>query len=99
VSDPAPDAETYMALVEALTEADPRLSPLAAGILAAAHLDIAHDSRSFAKALGISHALVLREVEILSGDLGLLTVIRREARTQRCFYAVAEGVVELVSRL
>ena len=74
-----------MAEVERLCAADPRLGTLGAGILAGINLDIAHDSRSFARTLGIEHALVLREVEMLA-EVGLLTVTRRDDRTQRCFY-------------
>lgn len=82
-------AETYMAEVEALMLRDTRLSPLAAGVLVAIKLDIAHDSRSFAKALGINHALALREVEILTSDYGLLEVTERNRRTQRTFYCLS----------
>jgi hypothetical protein len=81
--------EAYTAEVDALVEADDRLSPLAAGILVAAHLDIAHDSIAFAKALDISHALVLREVESLASDLQLLEMTRRDPRTQRTYYALS----------
>jgi hypothetical protein len=81
--------ERYMALVEALLGDEAAgLTPLGAGILAAAHLGIAADSRSFAKTLGIAHALVLREVDGLSEEAGWLTVTRRDPRTQRTFYAL-----------
>ena len=81
--------ERYMALVEAvLGDEAAELTPLGAGILTAAHLGIAADSRSFAKTLGIAHALVLREVDGLSEEAGWLTVTRRDPRTQRTFYAL-----------
>ncbi len=88
-SHPAPDdmAAVYMAEVERQCDADPALSHLAAGILAGAVLNVAQDSRSFARLLGVEHALVLREVELLSTS-GHLAVTRRDGRTQRTFYAL-----------
>ena len=84
--------ERYMALVEAvLGDEAAELTPLGAGILAAAHLGIAADSRSFAKTLGIAHALVLREVDGLSEEAGWLTVTKRDPRTQRTFYALTDS--------
>lgn len=81
--------ERYMALVEAvLGDGAAELTPLGAGILAAARLGIAADSRSFAKTLGIAHALVLREVDGMSDEAGWLTVTKRDPRTQRTFYAL-----------
>lgn len=84
--------ERYMALVEAvLGDEAAELTPLGAGILTAAHLGIAADSRSFAKTLGIAHALVLREVDGLSEEAGWLTVTKRDLRTQRTFYALTHS--------
>lgn len=84
---PSDPAAVYMAEVERQCAADPLLSPLAAGILAGAMLNVAQDSRSFARLLGVEHALVLREVEQLSAS-GQLQVTRRDERTQRAFYAL-----------
>jgi len=78
----------YLARVESRLAADNRLTPLSAGILAAAELGIASDSIAFARALGVSHALVLREIEALEQDFGLVRVISRNARTQRTLYAL-----------
>ena len=84
--------ERYMALVEAVLEDEAAgLSPLGAGVLAAVHLGISADSRSFAKTLGIAHALVLREVDGLSEEAGWLTVTKRHPRTQRTFYALTDS--------
>ncbi len=80
----------YMNEVERACANDERLSPLAGGILAGIALDIAHDSRGFAKIFGIEHALVLREVQALVG-IERLIVTKRDARTQRCSYAPAPG--------
>lgn len=82
--------EAYMALVERVMAAS-GLDGLAAGIIAAAALDIARDSRSFANLLGVAHALVLRSCVALS-EGGFLTIERRDARTQRLFYSLtAQG--------
>jgi hypothetical protein len=85
----APDTDDpvgiYFAEVERICARDPWLSPLGGGILAGIALDVAHDSRAFAKALGIAHAIVLREVQALV-DLERLVVTKRDARTQRCSY-------------
>jgi hypothetical protein len=69
--------------VEALlTRESPHISPLAAGIVVAVDLGIA-DSRSFSRALGVEHALVLREIAELSGPDGLITVTARNEKTLR----------------
>ncbi|MFT3688064.1 hypothetical protein [Paenirhodobacter sp.] len=72
-----------MALAERL--AGDGLDGLSAGIVAAAALDIARDSRSFANRLGVAHALVLRACVTLAED-GILTLGQRDERTQRLFY-------------
>ena len=77
--------EIYFAEVERICTKDPWLSPLGGGILAGIALDVAHDSRAFAKALGIAHAIVLREIQTLV-DLERLVVTRRDDRTHRCSY-------------
>ena len=78
----------YLARVESHAAADPRLTRLASGILAAAELGIATDSIAFCRALDISHALALREIGLLE-DLGLLRVVKRDPRTSRTFYEPA----------
>lgn len=81
----------YLALVAAIRQASPEpLSPLAAGILAAGHLGIAGDSRSFARIFGIAHALVLRALTELSGQHGLVDIIARDQRTQRQTFALSD---------
>lgn len=82
-------AAEYMALVEALMAASERLAPLGAGILAALQLDIAADSRTFARLLGVAHALVLREVNIMGIDGGSIRILKRDPRTQRTRYALS----------
>ena len=78
-------ATLYLTRVESLIASDPRLTPLSAGILAAAALGIATDSTAFCRALDVSHALVLREIGALD-ELGLLRIARRDQRTGRTFY-------------
>ena len=82
----ADPATLYLTRVESLMSADPRLTPLAAGILVGAELGIARDSIAFCRALDVSHALVLREIGILEHDLGLIRVTRRDSRTSRTYY-------------
>lgn len=92
-----PDPITlYLARVGSLLDADPRLNPLSAGVLAAAELGIASDSIAFSRALGVSHALVLREIEALEHDLRRVRVLSRNKRTQRTLYelSVANAPVE-----
>ncbi|TXM78923.1 hypothetical protein FV218_02135 [Methylobacterium sp. WL69] len=90
MSEPAADAETFLAVTESVAALQPGLSTLEAGVLAALHLNLAADTRSFSRVFGVEHALVLRAVEILVGEAALLTVIERAARTQRTRYAVTE---------
>jgi hypothetical protein len=78
-------ATLYLTRVESLVAADPRLTPLSSGILAAAELGIASDSLAFCRALDVSHALVLRELGALE-DLGLIRIVGRDQRTNRTFY-------------
>ena len=86
----------FVALTEGLS-AKGDLSPLGAGLLAALHLGIANDSRSFARLFGIEHALVLREAVALSEDPGLVVVERQDARTQRLWLSIGESARYLIT--
>lgn len=88
MSEPPADAETFLAVTDSLAALQPGLSTLEAGVLAALHLDLAADSRSFARVFGVEHALVLRAVETLVSEAGMLTVTERVPRTQRTRYGV-----------
>lgn len=90
MTDVADPIEIFMAEVERIAVCDPHLSTLGAGILAGVSLAIAQDSLSFAKTLGIEHALVLREVELLA-DAGLISVTKRVDRTQRTYYSATRS--------
>lgn len=63
---------------------------LGAGIMAAAALGLAEDSRSFARKLEIAHALVLRECVTLAEDLGLIEIDDRQDRSQRLFFKLSD---------
>ncbi|MBB4094917.1 hypothetical protein [Brucella pecoris] len=89
----------YMAFVDALMTASRSLTGLGAGIVAAAALEIASDSRTFSRLLGVAHALVLREISVLGQDHGYIKIRQRDPRTQRTRYelsAVGQRLVEEV---
>jgi hypothetical protein len=90
--------ETILEAVSALRSAEAAISPLGAAILAALHFGIANDSRTFSRKFDIAHALALREITALSGDLALLTVVGRNPRTQRTELALSEQGRHLLSR-
>lgn len=90
----------YLALVEAIRAAAPDdLSPLAAGILAALHLEITAESRSFARLFGIAHALVLRALTELSEQHGLVEIVNRDTRTQRTSFVLSTRGTALLASL
>ncbi|GGF91268.1 hypothetical protein GCM10010924_19020 [Rhizobium wenxiniae] len=80
--------ERFLSLVTELQAKDPRLTSLQAALIVAAEVGIALDSRSFARLLGVAHALVLRELNALVATGGPLRIVKREARTLRSFYVI-----------
>ncbi|WP_313198993.1 hypothetical protein [Rhizobium sp.] len=80
--------ERFLSLVAERQAKDPRLTSLQAALIVAAEEDIALDSRSFARLLGVAHALVLRELNALVTMGGPLRIVKREARTLRSFYVI-----------
>lgn len=75
-------AARFMAVAEQISLTAPvALDATGAALVAAIHLGIGTDSRSLSNRLGIAHALVLREINALSGKV--LTVVKRDTRTQR----------------
>lgn len=88
--EPPADAATFMAATDAITALRLDLTRLEAGLLAGLHLKLAADTRSFARVFGVEHALVLRALDLLVGEAGLLVVVERNARTQRTIYAATE---------
>ncbi|WP_372353037.1 hypothetical protein [Pararhizobium sp. BT-229] len=90
--------EDFLALVAAIRAEDATLSPLGAGIIAALSQGIADDSRTFARLFGIAHALVLREINLLSGPETPIEMIRRDARTQRTYLKLTVKGEALLAR-
>lgn len=86
MTEEAPEAERFLALVATAQEGDPALSPIQAAIMVAADLGIARDSRTFARVLGIEHALALRELNALAERGDVIAIVKRDARTLRTFY-------------
>ncbi|MBX4958092.1 hypothetical protein [Rhizobium lentis] len=84
----ASSADRFLALVAAAQDRDMRLSSIQAGLLVAAELGIASDSRSFAHKLGIAHAVVLRELSALA-ERDALQIVERDPRTMRVHYRLA----------
>lgn len=78
--------EQFLRLVAEFQARDLRLTSLQAALLVAAEQGIASDSRSFARLLGVAHALVLRELNALVVMGGPLRIVKREARTLRAHY-------------
>lgn len=90
-----PDPDAFMALTTRLAEDDPRLTALGAAMLAALQMDIARDSRSFARTFGIAHALVLRELSALERTGDRIKLVSREARTMRSHYVLGSRGAEI----
>ncbi|MGF9564782.1 hypothetical protein [Neorhizobium sp. JUb45] len=86
MTDDAPEAKRFLALVATAQEGDPALSSIQAAIMVAADLGIASDSRSFARILGVEHALAIRELNALAERGDVITIVKRDARTLRTFY-------------
>lgn len=99
MSEPPADAETFLAVTDSVAALQPDLATLEAGILAALHLGLAADTRSFARVFGIEHALVLRGVEILAAEAGLVAIATRNGRTRRTQYVLTERGRALLNHL
>ncbi|TBY39387.1 hypothetical protein [Rhizobium leguminosarum] len=82
------DADRFFALVAAAQAGDIRLTSIQAGLLVAAELGIARDSRAFARKLGIAHSLVLRELNDLAAREGVLKIVKRDPRTMSVHYTL-----------
>lgn len=91
-----PETERFMALVARLRADDPLLTAIQAGLVVAAGLGIAGDSRTFARLLGLAHALVLRELTALVAR-NLLRVTKRDGRTMRSYFVPGEAVARYAS--
>lgn len=89
----------FLAYADTLRAQDPALSPIMAGIVAAVFHGIANDSRSFSKLFGIAHALVLREINLISGPDAPIEITGRDARTQRTHLKLTVKGAALCERL
>src|SRR6185312_12671825 len=65
--------DRFMQIVATIRASDPSLTAVGSALLAAHHLGIANDSRTFSRKLGIAHALVLREISAIAGEDGYLS--------------------------
>ncbi|RFB83114.1 hypothetical protein B5K08_29290 [Rhizobium leguminosarum bv. trifolii] len=88
MSEEPSEVDRFLALVAAAQEGDASLTAMQAALLVAAKLDIARDSRSFGRTLGIAHSLVLRELNALAEREGVLEIVRRDPRTMRVHYTL-----------
>ncbi|MES5096857.1 hypothetical protein ABUK73_01365 [Agrobacterium sp. BA1120] len=87
-------AARFLAVVEQISQTAPvALDATGAALIAAVHLGIGSDSRSLSNRLGIAHALVLREINALSDRM--LTIVKRDARTQRTWVELTDEAVSL----
>jgi hypothetical protein len=89
VSEETSDVDQFLALVAAAQAGNIRLTAIQAGLLVAAELGIARDSRAFARKLGIAHSLVLRELNALAHREGVLDIVKRDPRTMRVHYRLS----------
>jgi hypothetical protein len=99
VSGGAPDVEHFLTSVARLQAEVPHLTAIQAGLLVAAHLGAAHDSRAFAGKLGLAHALVLRELNALAEHGAMLRIEKRDARTMRTFFTPGAEAGRLLALL
>ncbi|MGO7591622.1 hypothetical protein [Rhizobium leguminosarum] len=88
MSEEPSDVDRFLALVAAAQGRDIRLTSIQAGLLVAADLGIARDSRAFARLLGIAHSLVLRELNVLAEREGVLQIVKWDLRTMRVHYTL-----------
>lgn len=89
MTEEAPDADAFLGAVERLTAQDPRLTPLQAGIVTASRMGIANDTRTFARLLGVEHALALRELNQLATLGDYIRITQRDPRTMRTHYTLS----------
>jgi hypothetical protein len=82
--------DRFLQIVEAICASDSSLTPVSSALLAAHHLGIAKDSRTFSRNLGIAHALVLREISAIAGEDGFLSIVGRNERTHRIEFALTD---------
>mgnify|MGYP001791751061 CR=1 FL=1 len=90
-------ADEMAVLIRALLAENPdTLDALGAGVLAASYLGLVSDTKTFARELGVGHALIIRAVTTLSSELGLVAVERHSERSQKMHYRLTESGRALV---
>ncbi len=89
------DGNRFETLITALIEQH-GLPSIGAGIVAAAYLGLAHDTRTFAKRLDLAHALVIRECVALSQDTALLDLENRGDLSQRIHYSLTPQGIAMI---
>jgi hypothetical protein len=82
--------DRFMQIVATICASEPSLTPVGSALVAAHHLGIAKDSRTFSRNLGIAHALVLREISAIAGENGFLSIVSRNERTHRVELALTD---------
>lgn len=87
--------EEFLSLCEGLAARG--VPMLSAMLIVAAGLGVASDSRSFARMLGVEHALALRELVAMEEETGLVTISRRDPRSQRAHFALTEAAQSLLA--
>ncbi|WP_198672350.1 hypothetical protein [Pseudogemmobacter bohemicus] len=70
---------------------------MAAMLLVSADMGICADSRSFARIFGVEHALVMRELVAMEIEMRLVTIPRRDTRSQRLHFALTPAAVDLLA--
>ena len=92
-------ADEMAVLIRALLAQNPAtLDAVGAGVIAARHLGLVRDTKTFARELGVAHALVIRAVTTLSSELGLIVVERHNERSQQVHYSLTESGRAMVDR-
>lgn len=77
----------------------PFLSALGPYVLAAAALGIADDSRTLARRLDLAHALVIRELNALAHEAGLVEITGQGAGSQRMGFALTDRARALIAEV
>ncbi|WP_216654736.1 hypothetical protein [Pseudogemmobacter hezensis] len=85
----------FLTLCEALAARG--LPMLSAMLIVAADMGVAQDSRTFARHLGVEHALALRELVAMEEETRLVVITRRDSRSQRLHFTLTEAAVSLLA--
>lgn len=93
-------SEALDRLAQGLAERDAGfLSALGPYVLAAAALGIADDSRTLARRFDLAHALVIRELNALAHEAGLVEITGQGAGSQRMGFALTDRARALIAEV